>query len=516
MYSESKLKEDLSAQKSLSGTDQSHKVLRKNDYEKAPVSHKPLSKYFSIFTATKQAFFLPGTTSLGPFLKPKKSNQSALYFLAPHNLNEYFASELLLRIGILTPKCRVLIGREEEYPLIPYDIIIMSLDEDEEIEESTLNKIATSRRIRPILIKQGKQILLYGTPNSSQWKITILQSNVFRELNFDLTRDYTSTLSSKRITQSMYKEIALKKAHTPPLMASKSIDGFIPIDLVRRYTTMGYKLPPDYYDSLNESLKYLKDRYELDIEKQVVYDYIEKKSYRISGNLFGSDIAALLIGDRDFQSDGQNFGIVKVGTRFYAAAIDKEAVRFMGESYQDLAKQLLYYFMDDFLYKSRMMDQVIFVVYQIAQALVTDSNSQCDFDRIFSNTRVNATHQFSISPDERCVNVKKTATSIVEHYQHLHGKTVLEDFSKREVVRQRIACQVMEQVPCNESTHDFEAIKNVIIEDLRGPYYRNLLSDQSKQLICTGDIDNTKLLNAILTDVVEEYGLTNCAALSIQ
>lgn len=513
MYSQLQLEEDLSAQKLLSGKAQSQRIFRKNDYEKSSLSHESLTKYFSLFTPTKQTFFVPGTTSLGPHLKPKKqSNKSVLYYLAPHNLVEYFASEILLRIGILTPKCRILTGEEEENPLVPYEIIMISLDEDEKIEDSKLYKIATSRGNRPILIKHGKQILLYGTPNASQWEISLLESDVFSELEFRLPGDYPYIMSSKLVTPSMYKEIALKKAHIPPLIASKSIDGFIPIDLVRRFGRRGDRLGPRNFDYLrdNESSKYLKDRYELDIEKQIVYDHVEKKNYRISGNLFGSDIAALLICDYDFQSDGQNFGIVKVGARFYAAAIDKEAAKFEGKSYQELAKILSDRFINDFLYKSRMDDQVIAVVYQIAQALTQDIRGQCDFDRIFSNPRVNATHQLFMSPDERCANVKKTAASIVEHYQHIYGETFLEKYSDRDTLRKQIAYQVMANIDCSDCTHNYEAIKHIIVEDLRGPYYRHLFSDQSKQLISNSDIDNSELLKVILTDVVEEYGLSIC------
>jgi hypothetical protein len=44
-------------------------------------------------------------------------------------------------------------------------------------------------------------------------------------------------------------------------------------------------------------------------------------------------IAALLICDFDFQSDGANLRVIKAENRFYASVIDKDTVHFDGKSY---------------------------------------------------------------------------------------------------------------------------------------------------------------------------------------
>jgi hypothetical protein len=484
-------------------------LFRKNDYENTGKLHKPLAKSLSLFKPVKQEILTPGSCSLGPYLKQSTLAKESLYYLAPHNLIEYFASEILLRIGILTPKCRVLSWQDEEIVSIPYELMMITLDENKKIDNARLYEFVSSRGYRPLLIKKGKQILLFGTPNASQWEITALQSEVFSHLKFREPGDLHSIIYKELVTPKMYKEIISKKAHMPPVIASKSIAEFIPIHLVRRFSRSGIKLGYRHFDYLHGKSKELQERYELDIVKQVIHDHTEKKTYRISGNLFGSDIAALLICDYDFQSDGSNFGIVKEGSRFYAVAIDKEAVRFEGKSYEMLAKKLSDRFIDDILYKSRMDEQIMAVVYQIAQALVLDNNKQCAFDKIFSNPRVQATHQLFISPDERCVNIKKTAFSIVAHYEKIYGDNFLEKYSEREKIRMQIANQVLENFDFRDNSRDFEMIKNNILEDLRGPYYAQLFSDQEKRLISKTDIDNKTLLMSILTDVSSEYDFSN-------
>ena len=333
---------------------------RKNDYKKKELGYQSLSKKLSLFKPAEQNILMPGSHSLGPYVK---SNDS-LYYLAPHKFNEYFASEILLRLGILSPKCGMVFVEDEDKSTIPYDILIISWDEKEDIDITKLHKITSHKGYRPTLIKQGEKILLYGAPNASQWKLTELQNEVFSELKFRKPGDITYIMDSKSVASAIYKEIALKKAHMPSIIASKSLDGFIPMQLIRRNGRSGEKLTPRHFDYLNAQQRAVYNRYQLDITNQMIYDHVEHKAYRISGNLFGTDIAALLICDLDFQSDGANLGVIKVGNRFYAAAIDKDAVRFKGESYEVLAQKLSDRSTNDFLYKSRMDDQLIAVVYQ--------------------------------------------------------------------------------------------------------------------------------------------------------
>lgn len=376
-------------------------LYRKNDYAKSSSKNKSLMRRYSLFSSAEYKYYVSGSCSLGPHVRLDKQPQSSIYFIAPHNPCEYFATEIMLRIGFVSPKCRIL------------------------------------------------------TSNG--------------------------------------------KANT--LISSQEIEGYIPMRAIRQYSRKGKSFEGRFID---KKLIPLRERYRLDIEKQIIHDYVESKEYRLSGNLFGGDIAALLINDRDFQSDEYNFGVVKLGSRFYAAAIDKEAATFNGDNYQEFAGDLTE-ITDDILFKSRTEEQMFEVLYQIEEALVTDANGVCDFDRIFLNPRIQSTPQLlALSPATLCDNLKRSALSILSHYKKNYGEYSLKDYAAREILRNEIARVVMEKVECDAS--QYSSIINTIVEDLRGPYYCDLFSDPVNKYIREDDVANIRLLDAVLADVAEEYG----------
>lgn len=94
--------------------------------------------------------------------------------------------------------------------------------------------------------------------------------------------------------------------------------------------------------------------------------------------------------------------------------------------------------------------------------------------------------------------------SILSHYKKIYGDYYLKDYAAREILRNEIARVVMEKVECDAS--QYSSIINTIVEDLRGLYYCYLFSDPVNKNIREGDVANNRLLEAVMADVVEEYG----------
>lgn len=278
-------------------------------------------------------------------------------------------------------------------------------------------------------------------------------------------------------------------------MSVQEIADYIPMAIVRHdLPSLGITIPP------------LRLKYKLDIKKQLIIDLEDSSTYRISGNTFAADIAALLIDDLDFQPDSNNFGLTKIGNRFYSYAIDKELARFNGDDYSTLLETHTVYKND--LFSSRKQDQELAVLYEIAQSLES-LDGQCDFERIFYNSSVEATSAFSKNLcGEWCKNLMSTATSMLKHYQKKYGKDYLAEFCAREKIRTSIADSVIKKL---EAPKD---IKEIIIEDLRGPYYIDCFI--SKSGITESDLTNKKLFDAIISDIGKEFNIKTNEDLSKQ
>jgi hypothetical protein len=250
-----------------------------------------------------------------------------------------------------------------------------------------------------------------------------------------------------------------------------------------------------------DGIKILTDRYQLDIKKQVLVDLEEKRSYKISGNTFASDIAATLVADEDFQPDYTNFGLFRCGNRYYCAAIDKEAASFQGESYDVLqAKAAKERISSDGLYVARTQDQALAIVQRIADALIVTSG-QCDFDRIFLNPRVLATGMLAEKSAQYCENLKVSAHSLLDHYEQCYGKNYLAEFAEREKLRQELANSIIQELQLPQE------MDRLIIEDLRGVYYQEHFTTAG--CISASDLKNDALRKALTEDLRWECGMTH-------
>lgn len=336
-------------------------MFRINDYKKQSTPpNKSLKKDGRLFSPAK-TFYYEGESSLGPHVKQGTSNK--LFYLAPHGINAYFAYEILLCLGVITPKARV----AHQYP--------------------------------------GKDF----------------------KLN---------------------------------LLATKALTDYIPVAAIYNHH-LCVKLD-----------KRISDRYQLDCKKQVILDLVEGKEHKISGHFFVSDILAAVLHDGDFQPNGCNVGFIRKGNRFYTAAIDKEKVRFDGKYYGDNLKATR----PSFTYHPatitrHFLDQALAVISAIQQALTISDDGLCDIDRIFGYSRVKS----ALSAGEAklmCLNFKGTALTLLDYYKSLYGKECLTEFTEREKIREQIAIAVIEQIHLENSNVSLDEIKSIIIEDLRGPYYR--------------------------------------------
>lgn len=178
-----------------------------------------------------------------------------------------------------------------------------------------------------------------------------------------------------------------------------------------------------------------------------------------------------------------------------ATAIDKEAVKFDGGSYKEhQASCSALLSIEFFKSKNAFPDQYLAMVHEISQALVvTGDSKQCDFDRIFCNSRVMATPELAKDCKEKCENLKKTAQSIVVEF-----KDELVLFRERETFRKQIADIVAAEI---KDVANPEDLKQAIIKDLRGPYYQAHFAEKQ---ISAKDVGNKKLIESLVNDFKAE------------
>lgn len=275
-------------------------------------------------------------------------------------------------------------------------------------------------------------------------------------------------------------------------MAVRNIEGgFIPIAVF---------LEKETGEGVYSKWKDVHARYQLDIAKQVIVERKTGKEFKISGNLFTSNIGANLLGDLDFQPEDANVGLIKVGDRFYAYYIDKELIQFDGKSYDDRQKNECYYVNTAEIYKYKKDEQIIFIVNEIKRAL-----DNGDFDKIFDNVRIKETLSSVASISDFDVasiakmskNFRETVESALKYFKDID----LDRFTEREALRKKIAEKVLELA--NFNPEDQKQIKRNIIEDLRGPYYEDLFINKNN--ITEDDINNHDLIKHILEDQIKEF-----------
>lgn len=293
--------------------------------------------------------------------------------------------------------------------------------------------------------------------------------------------------------------------HTDDLLATKSIEGYIPIfvyihDRSPENTTSIRPLEETIY--FNPTLRDLHENYNLDMNNQVIVDLKTGEKYKISGNLFTADIGAKLLADKDFQPEECNVGLVKHGNRFYAYFIDKELTSFKGNKYEDNLKLVDERVDQSLIYKAATNDQKLFILNEIDEAL-----SNNDFKKIFINSRTISTDNMfakhlGTGLDKTADAFEFTAQSALTYYETKTEFKNKDRFQQREKIRNAIADDVIKDLSLNISSEDKIALKQIIAEDLRAPYYQELFLD--KKLITEADLKNEPLKKAIIEDQLAE------------
>lgn len=288
-------------------------------------------------------------------------------------------------------------------------------------------------------------------------------------------------------------------------IATKSVDfidliSVLNIDIDEHFRVWG---DYDHHENIHQ-LKELSKLYFLDHENQLLISKQDGKKFRIDSDAFGSFIVALLLNDNDFISGRYtNFGFTRVGERFVPTLIDKQMANFDGKSYAEHIKHCCAFikgsegnvFKDKTIFDlSKYPDQYLSFVDRISQALVVDPDSkQCPFDKIFKNSRVQATPELRSKAETMCENLKTTARSIVAEF-----KDALVGFKEREILRSKIADAVANELKDVVNPND---MKKAIIKDLRGPYYKALFAN--KECISEKDLEDRDrtLIKKIINDI---------------
>ncbi|CAM2948943.1 hypothetical protein [Legionella worsleiensis] len=171
-----------------------------------------------------------------------------------------------------------------------------------------------------------------------------------------------------------------EKNTTNITMASRAIDGYMPL---QAYTNWW---PDSGFLGHNKQAKEIKQRYTLDVDKQVIFDNETQSEIKISGNLFAANIGEFLVQDSDFSGEGTNLSLIKKGQRFHCYFIDKDGASLLPkESYNQLAKIGTGL---PKLFKETSDDQVLAIVNNLAELLNKNNSSECsNLEKIFFNPR---------------------------------------------------------------------------------------------------------------------------------
>lgn len=229
----------------------------------------------------------------------------------------------------------------------------------------------------------------------------------------------------------------------------------------------------------NERFKRFVDEYKFDLIKQTIsHGGVE---YKIRGNYFGSNIAALLIGDTDFQPGGANLGFVRQGNHFIVAAIDKDKTEFKGDSYEGLLTRTRE-IQEDPIYSYSTLDQKLYSFQCIEIALTKGT-----FD--------------AICPEHIAVNIKKSASSILTH-PHSPWPKEKTAFMQREHIRHQLTQKILQELNISPDSSIYFKYAALIMDDLRGRHFEPYFAEKS---ISPKDLTNKKLLGAAVGAYMREF-----------
>ncbi len=309
-------------------------------------------------------------------------------------------------------------------------------------------------------------------------------------------KEYFSFEILNRIGFNTPKSRMLPYARTLKV-ASKSVEGYIPITAFIHDRSDKKDVDFSYDPSLNDVHK----KYKLDMKNQVVIDLETGEKHKISGNLFASNIGAYLLRDDDFQPEDFNIGLKRIGNRFYTYLIDKEKISFPGETYEKNIDNTDARVGQSKLYHDTSDDQVLYIISEIQKA----SNSG-EFKEIFLNPRIYETSEIRTNEMEGLANnFNLTAQSAITYFSEKAKSkedNTLESFRKREEWRGLLVDIIINELAIDGDEQEKKDLKEIIMEDLRAPYYKHLFVN--KKMISKEDLDNSALINAIVRDQIKE------------
>jgi len=274
------------------------------------------------------------------------------------------------------------------------------------------------------------------------------------------------------------------------LIATKGFHNYIPIKAVRSDSFI------DFDPSL--IMTHFRARYSINFKKQIIFDKVERKPCRINGNLFGFYIPSILLEDYDRQYAGSNIGFIRVGDRFNTVVLDKDIVSFNGLDFEGLTKSPSNAV--DLEFKiNHTVDQALFMVNNIEQALASKAEGICDFQRVFMNDRISASN-LKGKAYLAYSNFVNSAKTVKAYFNKQYGRNCLNEFKARERIRHRLANLVIDKLGIR-----VPGMLEIMIEDLRGVYYQALFVNQRTKLISDEDLSNTALLQQIEEDFSNEF-----------
>lgn len=278
--------------------------------------------------------------------------------------------------------------------------------------------------------------------------------------------------------------------------ASKQLKGYIPM---ATFFSKNENL-------LGTELGSIAARYELDLPNQLVRNKETGENHRLGGNFFAADIGAELIQDTDFQPHDFNYGVVFEGNKFRAVAIDKDQwTPFLARSsYDEIKKNTDYRLLDSPIFANRTDEQILSMVSGLNRLISPIHGDIAPIHYIFFNSRVQ--HEIEKGTFSReylyvCMkNMIDNVKLIVEHYEDKLGRNAINDFEKREILREQIVNKVITGLDQSLSEETVSTLKEDLMEDLKAVYYESHFSNQTSKKISTEDLTNVALLNELQKD----------------
>lgn len=280
-------------------------------------------------------------------------------------------------------------------------------------------------------------------------------------------------------------------------VATLGLSGYIPMTALLDLFYYRDKKPPKELQEINKL-------YRLNPQNQTIIDLKTGKEYKISGNLFASNIAGLFVQDNDFQAEGLNLGVVKQGNRFFAVLIDKDMCTIDGAPIERILRTITQDIIRSDIFNHTLTDQKLAIIDEISKIIEKKEESPI-LEQIFLSARVlnsNLSYDYN-ALTQMAHDLKETGASIVSYFTK-DDPAVLAGYRRREEIRASIADEVIEKLMLatkKPEKIDKEALKAIIIEDLRAPYYQTLYKQDR---LGKADVGNNNLINAIMNDQVQE------------